>query len=108
MPPPPGSWRQAERSEDSLTAKNIGRFAQLRAIQRDYVASHPQSTIFIDVNELLCPGNRCESTTLAGDTIRPDNLHFSLAGSKYLAPRLTQSIETALQKWFATNATNSN
>ena len=97
-----------ERSEDSLTAKNIGRFPQLRAIQRDYVDAHPQSTILIDVNDLLCPDGRCESTTSTGDIIRDDNLHFSIAGAKYLAPRLTRSIESALQRWFDTSGSRAN
>lgn len=90
-----------EKNEDSLTAKNIGKFADLRAIQRDFAAAHADSTILIDMNELLCPKNQCETKTPTGDPIRYDDLHFTLAGSKYMGPRLTDAIEAAMTKWYA-------
>ena len=89
-----------ENYEDSLVAKNIGRFAQLRAIQRDFVARHESSTILIDINEILCPNSECTKTTPAGDVIRPDNLHYSIAGSKFIAPRVTEAIEQSVARWY--------
>ncbi len=90
-----------EKNEDSLTAKNIGKFAELRAIQRNFTAAHADSTILIDMNELLCPSSQCEEKTPSGDLIRFDNLHFTIAGAKYIAPRLTDAIEAAMSKWYA-------
>lgn len=89
-----------EQFEDSLVAKNIGRFSQLRTIQRDFADRHQSTTIVIDVNELLCPSEVCETNTPSGEIIRTDNLHFSIAGSQYLAPRLTEQIERQLNDWY--------
>lgn len=88
-----------EQREDSLVAKNIGRFTQLRTIQRDFANRHQASAILIDVNELLCPAEKCAITTESGEIIRADNLHFSLAGSRYLAPSLSEQIEQSLANW---------
>lgn len=90
-----------EASEDSLTAANIGKFAQLRRIQHDYATAHPDTTISIDMNDLLCGSGTCEETTSTGDLIRPDHLHFSSAGSAFVAPRLSTAIEQALTRWYA-------
>lgn len=92
-----------EQVEESLVTKNIGRFAQLRMIQRDFADRHPSTTIVIDINDLLCPGATCETTTASGEIIRPDNLHFSLAGSRHIAPRLTEQIERAVTGWYNRN-----
>lgn len=92
-----------EQREDSLVAKNIGRFTQLRTIQRDFAARHRSNTIVIDVNELLCPNAECETKTPSGEIVRPDNLHFSLAGAQQLAPRLTEQIERKLKDWYASS-----
>jgi len=89
-----------EKSEDSLTASNIGKFAQLRQIQRDYALAHSWSTISIDINDLMCSGGSCEETTPSGEIIRPDHLHFSAAGARYLAPRVAAAIEDALKQWY--------
>ena len=91
-----------ERNEDSLTPANIGKFAQLRQIQRDFALAHPATTLFIDLNDVLCARGICDGTTPSGDQIRPDHLHYSSAGSKYVAPAVTTAIETALQNWSAT------
>jgi hypothetical protein len=90
-----------EKNEDSLTAANIGKFAQLRQIQRNYALAHSSTTISIDINDLLCSGGSCEETTPSGEIIRPDHLHFSAAGARYLAPRTATAIEDALKQWYA-------
>jgi len=90
-----------EKNEESLTAANIGKFTQLRQIQRNYVLAHPSSTISIDINDLMCSGGSCEETTPSGEIIRPDHLHFSAAGARYLAPRTATAIEDALKQWYA-------
>ena len=90
-----------EKNEESLTADNIGKFTQLRQIQRNYVLAHPSSTISIDINDLMCSGGSCEETTPSGEIIRPDHLHFSAAGARYLAPRAATAIEDALKQWYA-------
>jgi len=92
-----------ERFEENLVAKNIGRFTQLRTIQRDFADRYQSTTIVIDVNELLCPNAVCETITPSGEIIRRDNLHFSLAGAQHLAPRLTEQIERELKDWYASN-----
>ncbi len=90
-----------EKNEDSLTAANIGKFTQLRQIQRNYALAHSSSTISIDINDLMCSGGSCEETTPSGEIIRPDHLHFSAAGARYLAPRTATAIEDALKQWYA-------
>lgn len=90
-----------EKSEDSLTASNIGKFAQLRQIQREYARAHSDTTVSIDLNELLCAGGTCEELTSSGETIRIDDLHYSTAGSAHIAPAVTTAIETALKQWYA-------
>lgn len=92
-----------EKFEDSLVAKNITRFSRLREIQRSFAANHPDSTLLIDVSEVLCPNGKCQTTTPSGETIRTDGLHFSLAGSKYIAPGLTEQINRALATWYQQN-----
>ena len=89
-----------EKSEDSLTASNIGKFAQLRQIQRDYALAHSDTTVSIDLNELLCAGGSCEDRTPSGETIRVDDLHYSIAGSAHIAPTVTTAIESALKQWY--------
>ncbi|CAB4606947.1 unannotated protein [freshwater metagenome] len=90
-----------EKNEDSLTATNIGKFAQLRKIQRDFALTHPDTTLSIDLNDVLCGTGICEGKTPSGEEIRPDHLHYSPAGSKYVAPAVTTAIETALKQWYA-------
>lgn len=90
-----------EKNEESLTADNIGKFTQLRQIQRNYALAHSSSTISIDINDLMCSGGSCEETTPSGEIIRPDHLHFSAAGARYLAPRTATAIEDALKQWYA-------
>ncbi len=90
-----------EKREDSLTASNIGKFAQLRQIQREYALANSDTTVSIDLNELLCAGGPCEELTPSGKTIRIDHLHYSTAGSAHIAPTLTTAIETALKQWYA-------
>jgi peptidoglycan/LPS O-acetylase OafA/YrhL len=90
-----------EKNEDSLTATNIGKFAQLRKIQRDFTLAHPDTTLSIDLNDVLCGTGICEGKTPSGDEIRPDHLHFSPAGSKYVAPAVTAAIEDALKQWYS-------
>jgi lysophospholipase L1-like esterase len=90
-----------EKNEDSLTATNIGKFAQLRKIQRDFALAHPDTTLSIDLNDVLCGTGICEGKTPSGDEIRPDHLHFSPAGSKYVAPAVTAAIETAMKQWYS-------
>ena len=53
------------------------------------------------MNDLLCGSGTCEETTSTGDLIRPDHLHFSSAGSAFVAPRLSTAIEQALTQWYA-------
>jgi peptidoglycan/LPS O-acetylase OafA/YrhL len=90
-----------EKREDSLTASNIGKFAQLRQIQREYALANSDTTVSIDLNELLCAGGPCEELTPSGKTIRIDHLHYSTAGAAHIAPTLTTAIETALKQWYA-------
>ncbi len=90
-----------EKREDSLTASNIGKFAQLRQIQREYALAHSDTTVSIDLNELLCTGGPCEELTPSGKTIRIDHLHYSTAGSAHIAPTVTTAIESALKQWYA-------
>jgi fumarate hydratase class II len=90
-----------EKSEDSLTASNIGKFAQLRQIQRDYALAHSDTTVSIDLNELLCAGGSCEDLTPSGEAIRIDDLHYSTAGAAHIAPIVTTAIEGALKQWYA-------
>jgi len=90
----------AEKNEDSLTAANIGKFTQLRQIQRNYALAHSSTTISIDINDLMCSSGSCEETTPSGEIIRPDHLHFSAAGARYLAPRTATAIEDALKRWY--------
>ena len=97
-----------EKNEDSLTAANIGKFAQLRKIQRDFALAHPATTFSIDLNDVLCAQGICEGTTPNGDPVRPDHLHYSAAGSSYVAPAVTTAIETALGNWIDTNRARTN
>ena len=90
-----------EASEDSLTAANIGKFSQLRRIQREYALAHPGTTMSIDMTDILCAGGTCEETTPSGEAIRPDHLHYSAAGAAHVAPRLSTAIEQALTRWYA-------
>jgi peptidoglycan/LPS O-acetylase OafA/YrhL len=90
-----------EKREDSLTASNIGKFTQLRQIQREYALVNSDTTVSIDLNELLCAGGPCEELTPSGKTIRIDHLHYSTAGAAHIAPTVTTAIETALKQWYA-------
>ena len=90
-----------EKNEDSLTAANIGKFAQLRQIQRAFALAHPDTTLSIDLNDVLCGSGTCEGTTPSGEEIRPDHLHYSPSGSKYVAPLVSAAIESALRQWYA-------
>jgi peptidoglycan/LPS O-acetylase OafA/YrhL len=92
-----------EKNEDSLTATNIGKFTQLRQIQRNYALAHSSSTISIDINDLMCSSGSCEETTPSGEIIRPDHLHYSSEGARYLAPRVAAEIEDALKQWYSEN-----
>jgi hypothetical protein len=92
-----------EKNEDSLTAANIGKFTQLRQIQRNYALAHSSSTISIDINDLMCSSGSCEETTPSGEIIRPDHLHYSFEGARYLAPRVAAEIEDALKQWYSEN-----
>ncbi len=89
-----------EKNEDSLTAANIGKFTELRQIQRNFALAHSSSTISIDLNDLMCSSGSCEETTPSGEIIRPDHLHYSAAGARYLAPRTAAAIEDALKQWY--------
>ena len=90
-----------EKNEDSLTAANIGKFAQLRKIQRDFALAHPDTSLSIDLNDVLCGTGICEGKTPSGEEIRPDHLHYSPAGSKYVAPAVTAAIESAMKQWYS-------
>ena len=90
-----------EKREDSLTASNIGKFTQLRQIQREYALVNSDTTVSIDLNELLCAGGPCEELTPSGKTIRIDHLHYSTAGAAHIAPTVTTAIESAFKQWHA-------
>jgi peptidoglycan/LPS O-acetylase OafA/YrhL len=90
-----------EKREDSLTASNIGKFTQLRQIQREYALVNSDTTVSIDLNELLCAGGPCEELTPSGKTIRIDHLHYSTAGAAHIAQTVTTAIESAFKQWHA-------
>jgi peptidoglycan/LPS O-acetylase OafA/YrhL len=90
-----------EKREDSLTASNIGKFTQLRQIQREYALVNSDTTVSIDLNELLCAGGPCEELTPSGKTIRIDHLHYSTAGAAHIAPTVTTAIESTFKQWHA-------
>lgn len=68
-------------------------FPQINALLRQFAASHDDVGL-IDLEQELCPSQRCIATDTAGRTLRFDGLHFSAAGAAYLSPILTGALES--------------
>jgi len=56
---------------------------------RALAARHPDRVRLVDVEDLLCPGNRdCPMLQLGDAVVRPDGIHFSAAGGAWFTPLL--------------------
>ncbi len=70
------------------------RVLHMGELYRRYAATHAHTSV-VDLKPIVCPTDPCPNQTPDGDTIRNDGLHYTVAGTQYIAPALTEAIITA-------------
>ena len=70
------------------------RVLHMGELYRRYAATHPHTSV-VDLKPIVCPDDPCSNQTPEGDAIRNDGLHYTAAGTAYLAPGLAEAIITA-------------
>ena len=64
-------------------------FQELRDAYSSLAARHPDRVTLVQVDDLLCPGNRdCPLLERDGVPVRPDGIHFSPEGAAWFLPLL--------------------
>ena len=74
---------------------NPARLAVYNKLVREVAAEHPTTDSTVDLFGAACPGGKF-ATTVGGVAIRrSDGVHFTIAGGKYLAPKIMPAIVAA-------------
>jgi len=71
------------------------RLAVYNRLVREVAAEHPQTDSVVDLNALVCPGQRFTSKVDGVVIRRTDGVHFTTAGGVWLAPKLMPPIVAA-------------
>lgn len=82
--------------QESLLPANIWRFGFVRDLQRKFAEAHPQDTVFVDLQPIVCPNDSCKGVAIDPNGIRPDGIHFTPSAVVAMAPKVQAAIEAAM------------
>ena len=87
---------QSGDGQESLLPENIWRFGFVRDLQRKFAESHPEDTVFVDLQPIVCPNDSCSGVVIDPNGIRPDGVHFTSSAVFEMGPRIQAAIEKAM------------
>ena len=67
-------------------------FLHIAQLQRQFAAEHPDVGL-IELQQEMCPDDRCLETDANNRKLRVDELHFSRAGAEFFAPFITEQLK---------------
>ena len=78
------------------------RFEHVNGLLRDLASRHPNTSVLLDLAEMVCPTDPCETEVeietadgTATVEIRPDGIHYGATGGELVADWLTPGVNAA-------------
>ncbi len=96
QPDPLADPSQKGDGQESLLPQNIWRFGFVRDLQRKFAERHPDDTVFVDLQPIVCPNDSCKGVLVDPKGTRPDGVHFTADEVKRLGPQMQAAIEAAM------------
>lgn len=87
---------QSGDGQESLLPANIWRFEFVRDLQRRFAEAHPQDTVFVDLQPIICPEGTCRGAAIDPNGDRPDGIHLTPGAVNAIGPQVQSAIERAL------------
>lgn len=89
---------QSGDGQESLLPANIWRFGFVRDLQKKFAEAHPEDTVFVDLQPIICPDDSCKGVAIDPNGVRPDGVHFTTSAVVAMGPQIQAAIEKAMSR----------
>ncbi len=98
QPDPLADPSQSGDGQETLLPANIWRFGYVRDLQRKFAEAHPDDTVFVDLQPIVCPNDSCRGVIVDPKGSRPDGIHPTKEAVLAIAPQMQAAIERAMNR----------